>query len=79
MNKPIHEVEVGDLVRNVKFSHSSHEVFMVVDITEPIGYEWYRGKPLYTHEISLKLWEVTEPVGHTHWAPSNLYEIVQCN
>ncbi len=74
--KPIHKVEVGDLVRNVKFSYSSYEVFMVVDITHPIGYEWYRGNPLYTHEVSLKLWEVTEPINHTHYAQSNLYEVV---
>ncbi len=74
MLKPIHKVEVGDLVRSVKFSGST-EIFMVMDVTEPIGYEWYRGNPLYTHEISLKLWEVTEPIGHTHWAPSNLYEV----
>jgi len=76
--KPIHKVEVGDLVRNVKYSvdHPGAEVFMVMDITEPIGYEWYRGNPLYTHEISLKLWEITESVGHTHYAQSNLYEVV---
>ncbi len=77
MSKPIHKVKVGDLVRSVKYSYSSYEVFMVVDITEPIGYEWYRGNPLYTHEVSLKLWEVTEPTTHTHYAQSNLYEIVQ--
>ena len=80
MSKPIHKVEVGDLVRNISYSDWNTyrtEVFMVVDITEPIGYEWYRGNPLYTHEISLKLWEVTEPTTHTHYAQSNLYEIVQ--
>jgi hypothetical protein len=48
---------------------------MVMQITHPLGYEWYRGNPLYTHEISLKLWEVTEPPSHTHWAQSNLYEV----
>jgi len=74
--KPIHKVEVGDLVRSVKYSYPSCEIFMVMDVTEPIGYEWYRGNPLYTHEISLKLWEVTEPPNHTHYAPSNLYEVV---
>ena len=80
MSKPIHKVEVGDLVRNISYSDWNTyrtEVFMVVDITEPIGYEWYRGNPLYTHEISLKLWEVTEPTTHTHYAQLNLYEIVQ--
>jgi|TARA_E500000305_G_C4007731_1_gene230926 hypothetical protein len=78
MSKPIHKVQVGDLVRNVKMSvdHPGPEVFMVVDVSEPIGYEWYRGNPLYTHEISLKLWEVTEPIDHTHWAPSNYYQVV---
>ena len=75
MSKPIHKVEVGDLVQSVKYGPAT-EIFMVVDITEPIGYEWYRGSPLYTHEISLKLWEVTEPINHTHYAQSNLYEIV---
>jgi hypothetical protein len=49
---------------------------MVMEVTEPIGYEWYRGNPLYTHEISLKLWEVTEPPNHTHYSPSNLYEVI---
>ena len=49
---------------------------MVMEVTVPIGYEWYRGNPLKTHEISLKLWEVTEPPNHTHYAPSNLYEVV---
>jgi hypothetical protein len=78
VSNSIHKVEVGDLVRSVKYSHpyTSYEVFMVLEVTEPIGYEWYRGHPLYTHEISLKLWEVTEAPGHTHWAPSNVYEIV---
>ena len=75
MQKRIHKVEVGDLVRSVKFGPAT-EIFMVMEVTEPIGYEWYRGSPLYTHEISLKLWEVTEPPNHTHYAPSNLYEIV---
>ena len=51
-------------------------VTMVMDVSEPIGYEWYRGNPLYTHEVCLKLWEVTEQPNHTHWAPSNYYEIV---
>ena len=49
---------------------------MVMDITAPVGYEWYRGHPLYTHEVTLKLWEVTELPNHTHWASSNLYEVV---
>ena len=75
MQKAIHKVEVGDLVRSVKFGPAT-EIFMVMEVTEPIGYEWYRGNPLYTHEISLKLWEVTEPPNHTHYAPSNLYEVV---
>jgi hypothetical protein len=75
VQKRIHKVEVGDLVRSVKFGPAT-EIFMVMEVTEPIGYEWYRGSPLYTHEISLKLWEVTEPPNHTHYAPSNLYEIV---
>lgn len=76
MSKGIHKVQVGDLVRSVKFSYSSYEVFMVMDITAPVGYEWYRGHPLYTHEVTLKLWEVTELPNHTHWASSNLYEVV---
>ena len=49
---------------------------MVMEITAPIKYEHYRGDPLKTHEISLKLWEVTEPIGHTHYAQSNLYEVI---
>ena len=80
----IHAVKVGDLVRSIRYSYSpsrrkditSSEVFMVMAITSPIGFEWYRGNPLYTHEISLKLWEVTEPPSHTHYAQSNLYEVV---
>ena len=75
MQKRIHKVEVGDLVRSVKYGPAT-EIFMVMEVTEPIGYEWYRGNPLYTHEISLKLWEVTEPPNHTHFAPSNLYEVI---
>ena len=75
MLNEIHNVQVGDLVRSVKYGPST-EIFMVMEVTEPIGYEWYRGNPLYTHEISLKLWEVTEPPNHTHYAPSNLYEVV---
>jgi len=75
MLNEIHKVQVGDLVRSVKYGPST-EIFMVMEVTEPIGYEWYRGNPLYTHEISLKLWEVTEPPNHTHYAPSNLYEVV---
>ena len=75
MQKRIHKVEVGDLVRSVKYGPAT-EIFMVMEVTEPIGYEWYRGNPLYTHEISLKLWEVTEPPNHTHYAPSNLYEVI---
>ena len=76
MNKRIHNVQVGDLVRSVKFSYSSYEIFMVMEITAPIKYEHYRGDPLKTHEISLKLWEVTEPIDHTHYAMSNLYEVI---
>ena len=75
MQKAIHKVEVGDLVQSVKYGPPT-EIFMVMEVTEPIGYEWYRGNPLYTHEISLKLWEVTEPPNHTHYSPSNLYEVV---
>ena len=75
MQKAIHKVEVGDLVQSVKYGPPT-EIFMVMEVTVPIGYEWYRGNPLKTHEISLKLWEVTEPPNHTHRAPSNLYEIV---
>jgi len=75
MQKAIHKVEVGDLVQSVKYGPPT-EIFMVMEVTVPIGYEWYRGSPLYTHEISLKLWEVTEPPNHTHYAPSNLYEVV---
>ena len=79
MQKAIHKVEVGDLVRNISYSDWNTfrtEIFMVMEVTEPIGYEWYRGNPLYTHEISLKLWEIREQPNHTHWAQSNLYEIV---
>ena len=75
MQKRIHKVEVGDLVRSVKYGPAT-EIFMVMEVTEPIGYEWYRGSPLHTHEISLKLWEVTEPPNHTHYSPSNLYEVI---
>ena len=74
MLNEIHKVQVGDLVRSVKYGPST-EIFMVMEVTEPIGYS-YRGRRDKTHEISLKLWEVTEPPGHTHYAPSNLYEIV---
>jgi len=49
---------------------------MVMDVITYSGDEHHRGNPLKTHEISLKLWEVTEPLDHTHYAPSNLYEII---
>jgi len=78
MNKRIHNVQVGDLVRRCSFARPEHrgDIFMVMEVTAPIKYEHYRGDPLKTHEISLKLWEVTEPIDHTHYAPSNLYEVV---
>ena len=76
MKKAIHKVEVGDLVRSVKYSYPSQEVFMVMDVITYSGDEHHRGNPLKTHEISPKLWEVTEPPDHTHYGPSNLYEVV---
>jgi hypothetical protein len=32
--------------------------------------------PLRSHEMTLKLWEVTEPPGHHHHAPASFYMIV---
>jgi|TARA_R110000824_G_scaffold20422_6_gene76924 hypothetical protein len=80
VSKGIHKVQVGDLVRSIKYSYSSYELFMVVEINDPKklphGRKTFRGDPLKIHELTLKLWEVTEPTGHTHYAPANLYEVV---
>ena len=64
----IHTVKVGDLVRRDR-GFGNGELFMVIDVAgEPCA--------LRSHEMTLKLWEVTEPPGHHHHAPASLYMIV---
>ena len=73
MLNEIHKVKVGDLVRRAAFhpNNQSAETFLVLDI---IGdYSARRDK---THEMTLKIWEVTEPIGHYSHVPMSIYEIV---
>ena len=46
---------------------------MVVEVQGP---DDCRGRAIKTHEMTLKLWEVTEPQGHFSHVPMNLYEVV---
>ena len=79
---PIHRVEPGDLVRHVgwvDYTRHRHavrppELFMVMEV---LGPEDCRGRAIKTHEMTLKLWEVSEPVGHYSHVPMNMYEVVQ--
>ena len=79
--KPIHRAEPGDLVRHVgwvdyaRYPHAARpvEVFMVVEVQGP---ENCRGRAIKTHEMTLKLWEITETAGHYSHVPMNMYEVV---
>ena len=74
MLNEIHKVQVGDLVRRSAFHPNNQrvETFLVLDI---IGdYSARRDK---THEMTLKIWAVTEPIGHYSHVPMHIYEIVQ--
>lgn len=79
--KPIHRAEPGDLVRHVgwvdyeKHPNASRpqEILMVIEVKGP---EEFRNRALKTHEMTLKLWEVTEPVGHYSHVPMCLYEVI---
>ena len=81
MTKPIHRVEVGDLVRRTSpmdrtiypRSYQYPEVYMVMDVQGP---DDCRGRAIKAHEMTLKLWEVAEPQGHFSHVPMNLYEVV---
>ena len=73
--KPIHKVQVGDLVRSVRTSYFTTrvETFMVMAIT---GLAIYRDNALKTHEMTLRLWEVSESPSQWHDASMNLYKVV---
>ncbi len=79
--KPIHRVEVGDLVRRASpmdrtiypKSYQYPEIYMVMEITGP---DLCRGRAIKTHEMTLKLWEVTGPTDRHTLRAMNLYEIV---
>lgn len=73
--KPIHKVQVGDLVRSVRTSYftTRDEIFMVMAVTGPAI---HRSNPLKTHEMTLRLWEVSELPSQWHEASMNLYEVV---
>ncbi len=79
--KPIHRAAPGDLVRRVGwFDYDRHptaprptELFMVMDVQGPDN---CRGRAIKTHEMTLVIWEVSEPAGHHSHVPMNLYEVV---
>lgn len=81
MQKPIHRVKPGDLVRRegwVDYERYPNawrppELFIVMEVQGP---DDCRGRAIKTHEMTLKLWEVTEPHGHFSHTPMNLYEVV---
>ena len=65
----------GDLVRRVHYSAAAYtrdkELFMVISITGE-----FHGQRDKTHEMTLGLWEVTEPTGHVSHLPMNVFEVV---
>ena len=73
--KPIHKVQVGDLVRSVRTSYFTTrvETFMVMAVTGPA---MHRYNALKTHEMTLRLWEVSESPSQWHDASMNLYKVV---
>ena len=81
MTKPIHRVEVGDLVRRTSpmdrtiypRSYQYPEVYMVMDVQGP---DDCRGRAIKAHEMTLKLWDVTTPPDHIRLRAMNLYEVV---
>ena len=64
----IHTVKVGDLVRREGYSRLG-KLYMV---TEVIGDRC----AFNTHEMTLGLWEVTDPTQYTYFSPAPLYYIV---
>jgi hypothetical protein len=78
--KPIHRAEPGDLVRHVgwvdyeRYPHATRptELFMIMDVQGPDN---CRDRAIKTHEMTLVIWEVSEPSGHHSHVPMNLYEI----
>ena len=68
---PMHDiptVKVGDLVRREGYSRLG-KLYMV---TEVIGDRC----AFNTHEMTLGLWEVTDPTQYTYFSPAPLYYIV---
>lgn len=82
MSKKIHDVEPGDLVRrSEEFCRISPNyrgrMFLVLDITAPIGYENYRGDPTKTDEMSIQLLALDGPWAcQPQWVSMNLYEVI---
>ena len=65
----------GDLVRRIHYSEDGYkrdkELFMVLDI---IGE--HHGRRDKTHEMTLKIWEVTELPTQMSHVPMNIFEVV---
>jgi hypothetical protein len=73
--KPIHKVQPGDLVRRCRYTFNhppGRELFLVMGV---LGPDRYRNCAFKTHEMTLVLWEVSEPQGHHSQVPMNLYEV----
>ena len=66
-------MKIGDLVKRVHYSDilygEDKERFLVIDIVGE-----YHGRRDKTHQMTLKIWEVTEPIGHYSLVPMNVYE-----
>ena len=76
MRKEIHKVEIGDLVRRSAFHPNNQraETFLVLDILGD-----YSGRRDKTHEMTLKLWQVTRRPGRRWDVPMNKYEVISAS
>lgn len=69
-------MQIGDLVRRSAF-HSSNQcpdIYLVLNI---IGD--YHGRNDKTHEMTLKLWQVTRRPGRRWDVPMNKYEVISAS
>ncbi len=64
----IHTVKVGDLVRPEGYSRREKLYMVTKVIGDPC--------PFNTHEMTLGLWEVTDPTQYTYFSPAPLFYIV---
>lgn len=68
-------MKIGDLVRRIHYSDDGYkrdkELFIVLDI---IGD--HHGRRDKTHEMILKVWEVTELLDQVSHVPMNIFEVV---